>query len=606
MATNKAAAGVTSNDLDTPLHIAAKYGWLPIVESLLIGRNVRMINLQNNKGLTPLHLACSNGHDQVAEYLLSQGATIEKDQHQKTALHLAATRGSKRCVMSILASRPDCLNTLDENKDTALNLASFEGHHEIVIYLLSFKDQRILMNSYNNNLLDIALSREKRDVAMAIAEHARWREVLSTSSPGLLLMMQALLIKMPEVAKRILDQCVMANGDESKPEYTVKSDLTIIQGKYSPNPEKDPLAVLKTMTKYRRDNCLTHKVVFTLMHLKWKKFGFTSLILNLILYLMYLLPLTALALYSRDNEKKFCATNATVTRRDYIEDVPKTRSSTIIQVLTYVVLVFTLVHLFQEAAQMFRQRTHYFAFASNYFELTGYITAMLYILPSYDCKTGLQLQIGAVSMFFGWMNLTLYLRKVSFYGSYVIMLATMSITLIKVLMIFMLFILAFATTFYMLIDEHELFVSLPHWLLTIFVMTLGELNYDDHFLPWELFPFSNLVNTLFVIFVFAMPIILMNMLVGLAVGDIENIQRNARTHRYVAQLYDAICGFVHPGADRDKGEAQQDVQSPEIMEVKTRLEEQEVKISEICHMLRKQSEMLENMSQNSKRGQRRK
>lgn len=37
-----------------------------------------MINLQNNMGMTPLHLACSNGHDQVAEYLLSEGATIEK------------------------------------------------------------------------------------------------------------------------------------------------------------------------------------------------------------------------------------------------------------------------------------------------------------------------------------------------------------------------------------------------------------------------------------------------------------------------------------------------------------------------------------------------
>lgn len=44
----------------------------------MVGRNVRMISLQNNEGMTPLHLACSNGHDQVAEYLLSQGATIEK------------------------------------------------------------------------------------------------------------------------------------------------------------------------------------------------------------------------------------------------------------------------------------------------------------------------------------------------------------------------------------------------------------------------------------------------------------------------------------------------------------------------------------------------
>ena len=29
------------------------------------------------------------------------------------------------------------------------------------------------MNSYNQNILDIALNEEKRDVAMAIAEHVR-------------------------------------------------------------------------------------------------------------------------------------------------------------------------------------------------------------------------------------------------------------------------------------------------------------------------------------------------------------------------------------------------------------------------------------------------
>ena len=38
---------------------------------------------------------------------------------------------------------------------------------------MSQEDQQILMNSYNQNLLDIALNEEKRDVAMAIAEHPR-------------------------------------------------------------------------------------------------------------------------------------------------------------------------------------------------------------------------------------------------------------------------------------------------------------------------------------------------------------------------------------------------------------------------------------------------
>ena len=42
------------------------------------------------------------------------------------------------------------------------------------------------------------------------------------------------------------------------------------------------------------------------------------------------------------------------------------------------------------------------------------------------------------------------------------------------------------------------------------------------------------------------------------------------------KLYDAICGFVHPGED-DKGEGGQDGQFLEVAEVKKRLEEQEVK-----------------------------
>lgn len=54
-----------------------------------------------------------------------------------------------------------------------MNLASFEGHDEIVVYLMSQEDQEILMNSYNQNLLDIALNEEKHNVAMAIAEHRR-------------------------------------------------------------------------------------------------------------------------------------------------------------------------------------------------------------------------------------------------------------------------------------------------------------------------------------------------------------------------------------------------------------------------------------------------
>ena len=50
-------------------------------------------------------------------------------------------------------------------------------------------------------------------------------------------------------------------------------------------------------------------------------------------------------------------------------------------------------------------------------------------------------------------------------------------------------------------------------MMTMFVMTLGELNYHDTFTPWENLTFSTLTNILFVVLVLGMPIIMMNMLV---------------------------------------------------------------------------------------------
>ena len=51
-------------------------------------------------------------------------------------------------------------------------------------------------------------------------------------------------------------------------------------------------------------------------------------------------------------------------------------------------------------------------------------------------------------------------------------------------------------------------------MMTMFVMTLGELNYHDEFMPWERLHFPVLTNILFVILVLGMPIIMMNMLVS--------------------------------------------------------------------------------------------
>lgn len=61
-------------------------------------------------------------------------------------------------------------------------------------------------------------------------------------------------------------------------------------------------------------------------------------------------------------------------------------------------------------------------------------------------------------------------------------------------------------------------------MMTMFVMTLGEMNYHENFLPWDNLAFSTLTNILFIVLVLGMPIIMMNMLVRLITENISDSQ----------------------------------------------------------------------------------
>ena len=70
------------------------------------------------------------------------------------------------------------------------------------------------------------------------------------------------------------------------------------------------------------------------------------------------------------------------------------------------------------------------------------------------------------------------------------------------------------TAFYpIFFNLQETYSTFPYSMMTIFVMTLGELNYADTFMPWGKLEYATLTNILFFLFVLGMPIILMNMLV---------------------------------------------------------------------------------------------
>ena len=77
---------------DTPLHLAAYFGYRDIAEFLLLHH--ADVNAPNSHGKTPLHRAAFNGHKDVAQLLLLHGAKVDaKDNYGETPLSEAMMYG---------------------------------------------------------------------------------------------------------------------------------------------------------------------------------------------------------------------------------------------------------------------------------------------------------------------------------------------------------------------------------------------------------------------------------------------------------------------------------------------------------------------------------
>ena len=77
-------------------------------------------------------------------------------------------------------------------------------------------------------------------------------------------------------------------------------------------------------------------------------------------------------------------------------------------------------------------------------------------------------------------------------------------------------------------------------------MMLGELDYDRTFLEnHQEQHFHNLNLIVLLIFAIIMPILLMNLLVGLAIGDLMQIQQNARLKRLATQVRSTEESILH-------------------------------------------------------------
>ena len=140
-------------------------------------------------------------------------------------------------------------------------------------------------------------------------------------------------------------------------------------------------------------------------------------------------------------------------------------------------------------------------------------------LDYYEFLEDIKWNAGAISILLAWGNLLLYLKRFPFFGIHVVMFVEVLKTVLSVLVVFAILFIAFALSFFVLLDGQDAFKHVGRAIIKTAVMTIGEFEYEDIFtaninnskkLPYETMSFF-----IFVLFLVIMPIVIMNLLVSI-------------------------------------------------------------------------------------------
>ncbi|XP_073439946.1 transient receptor potential cation channel subfamily A member 1 isoform X2 [Dendrobates tinctorius] len=539
------------------LHFAAFYGRYNTCERLLrFVPDATLLNDADEKGMTPLHLAAENGHDRIVFLLLKKGALLLSDYRGWTALHYAASGGYTRTIRVLLDTSIALIDKPDKEKNTALHLAALEGHSKAVGLLLE-NGAALTLNAVEASFIHEAIRAGRKDVVSTAIHSERWEEVLVTFSDSSAYKCPILEMVnyLPESLKTLLDRCMIeSQGDKKNWDYYVEYNFRYLQCPLTFKKSRkgytnlaanknqtankvyyEPLTTLNAMVQHNRVELLSHPVCKEYLLMKWRAYGFKAHLVNLAIYSLGLIPLTLLIVNAGTPNTN--GTNSTAEVKPLqLEDSYFTRTC------LGIVMLMSIFGIIKEIVQIFQQKLKYLLDSSNIIDWAIHITAILFASslctnPLY--VSGWKWQCAAMAVFTSWVNFLIYLQRFETCGIYIVMFWEILRTLVRIILIFFFLILGFGLSFYAVLSPQTAFKTPILSLMQTFTMMLGDINYHDSFLEPLLedrieYPILTFIHL--IVFTLLIPILLMNLLIGLAVGDIAEVQRNAALKRIAMQV----------------------------------------------------------------------
>ena len=295
-----------------------------------------------------------------------------------------------------------------------------------------------------------------------------------------------------------------------------------------------PLLVLKKLIKYKHKECLTHPVVVTYLNLKWNGYARWLYVFQFIALLVYTI---------------FLSMFIWVTPPPLQEVTPVTENTTDSTIgltsnaIRFTTLFLAFIKTLMWTIQCYVLRKHLFTYFTKefYFWSTGISMLCTYIfLIPWRGLDHVLWEAGVFAIFFAWIAVALSFQVHGQIGIYVTMLISTTKSVLKVFCIVVIFLCAFAFPLYILIGTvSELqHTSIGLSFFSVFGSLLAAIDYANVSIleSSSQLRYSALVFIFFIILSVMMPIVVINLLIGIAVGDITNIQQQAIISRLTLKV----------------------------------------------------------------------
>ncbi len=525
-----------NNDGQSCFLTAASIGNRTIMNYLLNNFDKdRLLNEVDNKLNTALHLACLNKHENIVRSLLKFNINFnEKNLDYLSIFDICCLNGSFELVKLILEKNPIKfalnINREHDNIDQPIKLACQSGNIQLLQYLI---DQGACLTFKNDNqmsLLDIAFKKNDKEIIKTLIKNDSEQMLFKKYTKIEKERIKILCNEMPDAMALILDKSVSTNLDGTN-QYNFDNSILDISFKFIESAENHPLFLI-AQTNNRL--LLTHKSVKELLRFKWSVYPFWIYYFNLIVYLCYLLPFTYL-IFSTTNlknnyqEQNFIMNNESTSNYT----VTVTQSISYSQILMQAIaLMIVGILLSKEIFQsMFVFHIRYFYELDNWIEMFTYICSAIFLLPipstnSSFYKTNYQRSLAPLVALSSWIVLALFIQKVPRIGIFGGMFKKMLHKSLYFSPILLVFLIGFSISF--TIQDQEITEITLNSTSTIFIDTLsmivGELGIERDKLS---IPDSYTRKFVFFFYISIMCIMILNLMIGIAVGEIKEVVDDA-------------------------------------------------------------------------------